>query len=83
MNAETILKAYAENLYRSLPQPPPLGAQWLHFEIGNGVRLAAFFRAGGDRRALAAVLRTTARNVHALRTGCRLVRMFDAVEVSA
>lgn len=81
MNRETVLKEYAANLFESLPEDFKGQAQGIHREIGNGVRLAAFFR-GGDQIARRAALRSTVLDVRALRTGARLAKMFDLVEVA-
>ena len=81
MNRETVLKEYAADLFESLPEDFKSQAQGIHQSIGNGVRLAAFFRGGGDQRARRAALRSTILDVRALRTGARLAKMFDLVEV--
>ena len=77
MNRETVLKEYAANLFESLPEDFKPQAQGIHREIGNWVRLAAFFRGGGDQIARRAALRSTILDVRALRTGARLAKMFD------
>jgi hypothetical protein len=77
---ETVLRAYADKVYNSIPTPGR-GVRMIHQSIGNGCRLAAFFRQGGDKRARRAALVQAVQGARALRTGARLARMFDAVEV--